>query len=115
MRKAKIGKFFMGSSIRLLNAFVLFFLLTSFVSAQSRAITGLVTDTYGDPIVGATVIIKGTTNGNMTDADGKFIISNAPETGILTVSFICYKTENLNLTGTINFKLTRKEDHEDLH
>ena len=43
-----------------------------------------------------------------------FRSSNAPETGILTVSFIGYKTENLNLTGKINFKITMKEDTEEL-
>lgn len=42
----------------------------------------MVTDPNGEPIIGASVVVKGTTNGTITDFDGKFTLSNVPEKGL---------------------------------
>ena len=44
---------------------------------QMNTVEGLVTDVNGEPIIGASIVIKGTTNGTITDLDGKFSLSNA--------------------------------------
>lgn len=56
-----------------------------------RVVTGIVTDEYGDPIIGANVVEKGTTNGVITDADGKYSIS-VSEDAVLQISYIGYLT-----------------------
>ncbi|MDE7078080.1 MAG: carboxypeptidase-like regulatory domain-containing protein, partial [Alistipes sp.] len=55
--------------------------------AQSRQVSGTVTASDGQPVVGASVIVDGTTNGTTTSVDGRFSIA-APADGTLTVSFI---------------------------
>ena len=73
--------------------------LSSFMyvaNAQQRNVQGMVTDPNGEPIIGASVVVKGTTNGTITDFDGKFTLADVPEKGILTVSYIGYKTVDLS-------------------
>ncbi|MDR3260439.1 MAG: carboxypeptidase-like regulatory domain-containing protein, partial [Tannerella sp.] len=57
--------------------------------AQQIRITGIVTDTNGEPVIGANVVVKGTTNGTVTDADGKFSLT-VSDNAILQISFIGY-------------------------
>lgn len=49
---------------------------------STRNVQGMVTDPNGEPIIGASVVVKGTTNGTITDFDGKFTLSNVPEKGL---------------------------------
>ncbi len=56
---------------------------------QNQTISGRITDS-GEPVIGASVVVKGTTNGTITDFDGKFSL-NAPAQGTLTISYIGYK------------------------
>lgn len=72
----------------LLTSVLLFISMVAF--AQSR-ITGYVTDPQGEPIIGANVVIKGTTIGTITDIDGKFSLSTENKSCILKVSFLGYK------------------------
>ena len=58
--------------------------------AQSKKITGTVVDAAGVPIIGANVIVVGTTNGSITDMDGKFVIEDVAEGAKLKVSYIGY-------------------------
>ena len=81
---------------------------------QSRAITGKVIDTNGIPIIGANVVIKGTTNGNITDMDGKFTLENVPENTILQISYIGYKTQEVAVRNKSKFEITLEEDAENL-
>lgn len=77
---------------------------------QNRRISGVVNDNFG-PVVGANVSIKGTTIGSITDMDGKFSF-DAPENGILVVSFIGYTTQEIPVKGKNEFIITLKEDTE---
>lgn len=76
---------------------------------QSINVTGLVVDATGEPIIGASVVEKGTTNGIVTDIDGKFILS--VKTGaILKISFVGYQPQEVKATPTM--KIVLKEDTE---
>ena len=69
-------------------------------------------DVMGEPIVGVNVMEKGTTNGTITDMDGKFYLKLLNAT--LIISFIGYKTLAVNLEGEKNVNITLKEDLEQL-
>ena len=77
---------------------------------QANAVDGIVTDANGEPIIGASIVIKGTTNGTITDLDGKFSLPNA--TGTLVISYIGYQTQEIALNGQKQLKVVMKEDSE---
>ena len=66
--------------------------MESVVSQQQNAVSGKVTDVSGLALPGVTVIIKGTTNGTVTDASGVFSFSNLPENAVLQFSFVGMKS-----------------------
>jgi TonB-linked SusC/RagA family outer membrane protein len=74
-----------------------------------RRITGMVTDERGEPIIGANIMEKGTSNGVITDVDGQFIIS-LPDDAILHVSYIGYITQEFRLGNQSSFNIVLKED-----
>ena len=74
------------------------------VFAQQMTVTGVVKDPTGEPVIGANVIIKGTTNGTVTDIDGKFLLS-ASKGDIISVSFIGYKMQELPAASDMNIIL----------
>ncbi len=77
--------------------------------AQTRQVSGTVKDEAGNAIVGASVIVDGTTNGATTAADGSFKIS-APANAKLTVSFIGYEDQTVNIAGKTTIDVVLKED-----
>ena len=60
------------------------------VNQNDIRLTGTVIDEAGIPVIGANILVKGTTNGTITDMDGKFTLINVPENAILVVSYIGY-------------------------
>lgn len=78
---------------------------------SSKKITGKVVDQSGDPIIGANVVEKGTTNGSITDIDGNFTLSVAPNS-TLTFSFIGYATAEMSVVGKNDLTVTLREDTE---
>ena len=72
---------------------------TGSVFAQSHAVTGRVTDDARQPIVGATVLVKGTTTGTATDAEGKYSLNVPTGQETLVVSFIGRTTEEVAING----------------
>ena len=89
---------------------LLFSCLSLNVLGQSLTINGTVTDDKSEPIIGASVLVVGTTNGTITDFDGKFTLSNVPANGQLNVSYIGMKSQTLDVGGKKIFKITLKED-----
>lgn len=75
---------------------------------QAKKITGTVTDAIG-PIIGASVVIKGTSNGVATDFDGNFTLQASPGQ-TLVISYIGYLTKEVKVTGQNNYKITLEED-----
>lgn len=71
------------------------------VSAQSQnTVTGIVSDENGIPLPGASVIVKGTSNGASTDFDGNFTLNVASGAKTLVVSYIGYKTQDVTITNS---------------
>lgn len=80
------------------------------VLQQGRTISGKVTDQNGEPIIGANVVVKGTSNGVITDVDGNFELRNA--SGKLVVSYIGYQTQEVSISGKSNLLIRLSEDSE---
>lgn len=74
-----------------------------------KQISGTVIDTNGEPIIGANVIEKGTTNGVITDIDGRFLLS-IQEKSILQVSYIGYLTQEIPIRNQTDIRITLIED-----
>ena len=66
---------------------------------QNETATGVVKDALGETVIGASVVVKGTTNGTITDFDGNFAISNVKKGDIIVVSFVGYKTAEIAWNG----------------
>ena len=73
-------------------------LLSLSLFAQNIKVHGVIKDESGEPIIGATVIQKGTTNATVTDLDGNFIFM-VPSTGTLSISYLGYTTKNVPVQG----------------
>ncbi|WP_455765952.1 SusC/RagA family TonB-linked outer membrane protein [Phocaeicola plebeius] len=80
------------------------------VLQQGRTISGKVTDQNGEPIIGANVVVKGTSNGVITDVDGNFELRNA--SGKLVVSYIGYQIQEVSISGKSNLLIRLSEDSE---
>lgn len=87
----------------------------TFLYAQQFSITGVVTDKkLNEPIIGASVVVKGTTNGTVTDLDGKFTIQ-ASKSSVLIVSFIGYTPQEFTINGNQTFyQISLAEDTQTL-
>lgn len=84
------------------------------VTQQSdRKIQGVVKDTAGEPVIGANVLVKGTTNGVITDLDGRFSLS-VPENAVLIVSYIGFSNTEIPVGSRREFNITIKEDAKTL-
>ncbi|MGE4309838.1 SusC/RagA family TonB-linked outer membrane protein, partial [Bacteroides sp.] len=81
--------------------------------AQQRQVTGIVKDQTGEPIIGASVLEKGSTNGVITDLDGNFklTVSNAVK-AVLQISYVGYKTQEISVNGKTLLEVVLKEDTE---
>lgn len=78
-----------------------------------KRITGTITDENGDPIIGANVVEKGTTNGVITDMDGKFSLSVA-ENAVLQMSYIGYVPQEMKVGNQTNLSIVLREDSQTL-
>ncbi|WP_308778134.1 TonB-dependent receptor [uncultured Bacteroides sp.] len=85
-----------------------------FAYGQVKNVKGQVFDTKGESVIGASVLVKGTTNGTITDMDGNFILSNVSDDAILQVSFVGYVTQDVPVAGKSEIKVTLSEDTETL-
>ena len=83
------------------------------ISQQNRQITGIVKDATGEPVIGANVVEKGTTNGTITDVEGRFSLSVAPN-ATLIISYIGYVSSEISVKGQTSVAVTLKEDSETL-
>ena len=79
--------------------------------AQSR-VTGKVVDANGEPVIGASVMVKGTSNGVVTDLDGNYSISNVPAGASLNISYVGYRTRTVAVAGKSQLNVTMEEDRQ---
>lgn len=80
---------------------------------QDRTITCLISDEMG-PVPGANVMVKGTTNGTISDMDGRAVLSNVPNNAVLTISFVGYLTQEVRVNNQTNIRVTLVEDSKAL-
>ncbi|WP_293733447.1 SusC/RagA family TonB-linked outer membrane protein [uncultured Parabacteroides sp.] len=86
---------------------------TTDISQQNAKVTGVVEDALG-PVAGASVVIKGTTNGTMTDMDGNFTLDGVKKGDIIQISFLGYATQDIPYTGQASVSVHLEEDTQKL-
>ena len=99
------------NNLILINPSTLSISVSSEIAQKKKIIKGVVKDINGEPIIGANVVEKGTTNGIITDIDGKFSLEVA--TGaILQISFVGYSTQEVEIRNQSTVSIKLKEDSE---
>lgn len=86
---------------------------TMIAAQQTKSISGTIVDSNGIPVIGANVLVKGTTNGTITDIDGNFTLT-VPAGAILQISFIGYNSQEVTVGEQTSFNVVLKEDTETL-
>lgn len=81
-----------------------------FVAYAQKAVTGTVKDASGEPMIGVSVMVDGTSVGAVTDFDGRFTIQNVPEKAVLKISYIGFKEQKISVAGKNSFNVTMQED-----
>lgn len=87
---------------------------SSKTQSQARTITGVVTDSKGDPLIGASVLVKGTTNGAATDVDGKFSLSATPGK-ILVISYVGCASKEVKVTDASSYNIKMDDSSTNLN
>lgn len=90
---------------------LLFFVVVVNAAAQRKTVTGIVTDETGEPVIGASILEKGTTNGMMTNFNGEFSLDIASN-GTLVVSYVGYKTQEVPVAGKSRITISLEEDSQ---
>lgn len=84
-------------------------LLSSFCAVAQNSISGLVTDTNGEPLIGATVLVKGTKIASVTDLEGKFSI-NAKDGQQLQITYVGFRPENIKVGSSTTLNVVMQEE-----
>lgn len=84
------------------------------VVQQAKTVKGTVVDNMGEPVIGASVKVVGTTNGAVTDLDGNFVLTNVPKNATVEISYIGYTTQKVSVAGKSDLKVTLQEDNKAL-
>ncbi|WP_172594507.1 TonB-dependent receptor [Mariniphaga sediminis] len=77
---------------------------------QPKTVSGKVTDSGGQPLPGVTVVLKGTTQGTVTNADGEYSLNNIPADATLQFSFVGMKIQEILVAGKANINVTMEEE-----
>ena len=83
------------------------------ITQQNETATGVVKDAMGESVIGASVVVKGTTNGTITDFEGNFSIPNVKKGDIIEISFVGYKTQEIVWQGK-SLNIVLKDDTQAL-
>lgn len=97
----------------LIKGFMLFLTMLSTSMIYSQNVSGKVSDASG-PLPGATIVVKGTTNGAQTDLDGKFAIQNVGANAVLVFSYIGLKSQEVSVDGKSTISVVLKDDSAEL-
>ena len=81
--------------------------------SSTKKISGVVKDETGEPVIGANVVVKGTTNGTVTDMNGRYSLE-VPEGGVLQISYIGYNTQEVKVGSGDVVNVSLREDSETL-
>ncbi len=94
--------------------FTITWIFSLYLSAQNLTVTGTVTDTKGESLIGVTVQIEGTSTGTVTDIDGGFILSTVPSNATLEVSYVGMVTQTILVNGRSSIHIVLEEDPKTL-
>lgn len=99
---------------KVLVGFLLMLLLSlpSLVFSQGKSVNGVVLDSQDMPLIGVSVLVKGTNNGVITDLDGKFRLQSVESSDVLVFSYIGYKKQEVKVGRNTMFNIIMKEDVE---
>lgn len=86
---------------------------TALANQQKKTITGTVVDPNGEAVIGANVLVKGTTNGTITDMDGKFSLE-VPEGAMLEITYVGYANQEIKVGNQSSLSIIMKDDSEAL-
>jgi len=98
--------------IPLVLVFLVFVFASTNVMWGQHSVRGTVKDSKGESVIGANVVEKGTTNGTITDIDGKFTLPISGQNPVLSVSYIGYKSKNIDLGSKKSIDIILEEDVE---
>lgn len=84
------------------------------VFAQNVDVSGTVVDNNGDPLIGVTVMVDGSSNGTATDLDGNYTLKNVPSKAKLVFSYIGYSQQKIDVKGRTKINVTMSEDSQSL-
>lgn len=79
---------------------------------KTITVTGNIVDSNGEPIIGASILEDGTTNGIVTDLDGNFTLTGVNANATLVISYVGYKTQNVQVNGRTQLNIVLEEDNE---
>jgi len=103
--------------IRMLHLSVFFLILSLILvsagnsfSQQAKTLTGKVTDSAGTSLPGVSVVLKGTTNGSITDTNGKYTLTNIPGNATLQFSFVGMKTQEITVGNKTTINVLMEEE-----
>ncbi|TMU55476.1 SusC/RagA family TonB-linked outer membrane protein [Flagellimonas algicola] len=99
--------------ITLLKSILLSGAFLCFGLAKAQTVSGTVTDVNG-PLPGASVLVKGTTNGTQTDFDGNYTLSGIDDSSVMVFSYIGYTTQEIAVNGQTTINVTLQEDAQAL-
>ena len=92
--------------------FLLMLAVTSTMAWAQGNVSGKVVDATGEPVIGASVVVKGTSTGAVTDIDGNFSIPNVARNANLEISYIGFKTQSVSVSGKNAINVTLQEDRQ---
>lgn len=92
-------------------SFLIALLCTSAMAMAQHTITGTVTDAGGEPVIGASVNVQGSTEGTVTDFDGKFTLPGVASDATISISYVGMATQDIKVDGRSNFDVVMKDDN----
>ena len=100
-------------NLQVKRAFTAFLMLTfCFLAYAQKTVTGTVKDATGEPMIGVSVVVDGTSNGGVTDFDGKFTVQRVPNNGVLRISYVGYKDQKVSVAGKTAINVVMEEDKQ---
>lgn len=103
-----------GVSYKVVGKDVILTVKEKSVDQQQKKVSGKITDQNGDPVIGANVIVVGTSNGTITDLDGGFSLEIDNPNAVLEVRYVGYITEKIPVGNKTNINVTLKDDMQQL-
>ncbi len=94
----------------LISCFFMSYQSSVYAQGQTLTVSGTIKDKTGEVIIGATVVVEGTTKGAITDIDGKYSLTDVPSNGTLAFSFIGFKTQKIPIDGKTQINVVLEDE-----